>query len=34
MRSQVKDIDGQTVTNFTPEIMTEYIHLRGLKWWD
>ena len=34
MRSQVKDIDGQIVTNFTPEIMTEYTHLRGLRWWD
>jgi len=34
MRNQVKDIDGQTITNFTPEIMTEYTHLRGLRWWD
>jgi hypothetical protein len=33
MRNQVKDIDGQRVGNFTPEVMTEYTHLRGLRWW-
>ena len=33
MQNLVKDIDGQRVGHFTPEIMTEYTHLRGLRWW-
>lgn len=33
MRNEVKDIDGQIVKNFTPEIMTQYTHLRGPRWW-
>jgi hypothetical protein len=33
MRNEVKDIDGQTVKNFTPEIMSQYTHLRGARWW-